>query len=65
MQFKLEIMLCSGSGAFIPRTALGKKLASLRGRAIASGMRLLIKDEILEEVKRPRGELDVDEKDVH
>ncbi|MEW6138772.1 MAG: hypothetical protein AB1733_11115 [Thermodesulfobacteriota bacterium] len=64
MQFKLEIMLCSGSGAFIPRTALGQKLASLRNRAIASGMKFLTENEVLEEVKRRRGELDIDEKDV-
>ena len=64
MQFKLKVMLCSGSGAFIPRTALGKKLASLRNRAMTSGMKLRTENEVLEEVKRRRGELNIDEKAV-
>ena len=42
---------------FTPRTALGMKLMSLRNRAIASGMKLLSEDEILNEVRRRRGEL--------
>jgi len=46
-------------GRFVPRTPLGKELAYLRNHAIASGMRLLTEDEVLEEVKRRRGELNV------
>lgn len=42
---------------FIPRTALGKTLVALRTKAIAAGMRLLTEDEVLEEVKRRRGEI--------
>jgi hypothetical protein len=51
--------------AFVPRTALGRKLIALRTRAIKEGMRLLSADEILEEVKRRRGELGGDEADVY
>lgn len=45
---------------FIPRTALGRALASIRKSAIASGMRLLSEEEILEEVKIRRRELNTD-----
>ena len=40
---------------FVPKTELGKKLYALRMQAIASGMKLLSQDEVLEEVKRRRG----------
>jgi hypothetical protein len=49
---------------FIPRTLLGSKLLALRNRAIASGMRLLSEDEVLEEVRHRRGELENGEADV-
>ena len=49
---------------FTPRTALGEKLLKLRMRAIASGMQLLTEEEILEEVKRRRGELEDGEEDL-
>lgn len=49
---------------FIPRTALGAKLLSLRNRAVASGVRLLSEDEILDEVARRRGEFGNGESDV-
>lgn len=51
-------------GEFVPRTALGRRLAALRRRAVASGLRLLSEDEVLEEVRRRRGELKVDDTDV-
>lgn len=35
----------------IPRTELGRKLESLRKRAIEAGMRLLSEEEVLEEVR--------------
>ena len=41
---------------FVPATLLGKKLLALRKKAIAEGMKLLDEDEILEEVRRRRGE---------
>lgn len=50
---------------FIPRTPLGKKLIFLRKRAIASGMPLLDEDEVLEEVKRRRGETEYNETNLY
>ena len=44
--------------AFVPRTALGRKLLSPRNRAIKVGMKLLSADEALEGVKRRHGELE-------
>jgi hypothetical protein len=43
---------------FIPKTALVKKLVDIRRRAIASGMKLLSSDEILDEIHRRRGEVE-------
>jgi len=39
----------------VERTALGKRLAALRAKAIDAGMRLLTEEEVLVEVKRRRG----------
>lgn len=50
---------------FIPRTDLAKRLVALRSKAIAAGMLLLDEDEILEEVRRRRGEIKGDEADLH
>jgi len=52
-------------GGFVPRTALGMRLATLRTKAIAAGMRLLTEDEVIEEVKRRRGELEDNEADLY
>lgn len=41
-----------------PKTALGKKLLALRQQAIRRGLRLLSAEEIIQEVKRRRGELE-------
>lgn len=46
---------------FIPRTNLGRKLLELRKRAIDEGMQLLSEDEVLEEVRRRRGEENTNE----
>jgi hypothetical protein len=46
---------------FKPRTELGRKLLALRKRGIDEGMRLLSEDEVLEEVRRRRGEKDNNE----
>jgi len=43
---------------FTPRTELGEKLLAIRNKAIAKGMKLLTEDEVLEEVKRRRGEIE-------
>lgn len=41
-----------------PKTPLGKKLLALRQQAIRRGLRLLAAEEIIQEVKRRRGELE-------
>jgi len=61
----IEVVAWSISNRTIARTALGRKLSELRNRAIAAGMKLLNEDEILEEVKRRRGELPNDEADIY
>jgi hypothetical protein len=60
-----EIAFMQRTKAFVPRTPLGKILLSLRNRASAAGMGLLSADEVLEEVKRRRGEPGGDEADVY
>lgn len=50
--------------SFVPKTELGKKLLEIRMRAIAKGMKLLTTDEILEEVRRRRGELEDEDADL-
>jgi len=47
--------------AFVPRTPLGRRLAALRGKAIRAGTKLLTEDEVLEEMRCRRGELEDDE----
>jgi len=51
--------------AFTPRTDLGKRLYVLRTKAITAGMKLLSEEEVLEEVKRRRGEVEDYETDLH
>jgi len=53
------------AGEYIPQTALGKSLMALRKKAIASGMKLLSADEVLEEVKHRRGENDGNNADLY
>jgi len=60
-----EIICPEMTEEFVPRTPLGRKLLSLRIQAIRAGMRLLSADEVLEEVRRRRGELEADEADVY
>jgi hypothetical protein len=50
---------------FVARTALGKRLVALRAKAIAAGMRLLTEDEVLEEVKRRRGEIEENDANLY
>ena len=47
------------------KTDLGKRLYALRTTAVVSGIRLLSEEEVLDEVKRRRGELEEDEKDLY
>jgi hypothetical protein len=44
------------SSEFVPRTKLGRKLMKIREKAIAEGIELLGDDEVLEEIRRRRGE---------
>lgn len=60
-----EVMPSHWEAEFIPRTALGKTLVALRTQAIAAGMRLLTEDEVLEEVRRRRGELEDNEANLY
>jgi len=60
-----QVSPCHWEIDFVPRTALGRKLLYLRNRAIAAGIRLLTEDEVLEEVRRRRGEIEGDEKDLY
>lgn len=50
---------------FAPQERLAAKLLRLRQKAIDAGMRLLDADEVLEEVKRRRGEIEADETDLY
>ena len=59
-----KIIFPGTAEAFMPRTPLGKRLVALRRKAIQAGMKLLTEDEVLEEVRRQRGELEDDEADV-
>lgn len=49
---------------WVPRTDFGRRLLALRQEAIRSGVRVLTRDEVLEEVRRRRGELDDEEADL-
>jgi hypothetical protein len=60
-----EVRTTEWAGRFIPRTELGKRLVALRSKAIAAGMRLLDEDEVLEEIRRRRGEPENDEADLY
>ena len=60
-----EVIPADWEAGFIPRTALGDKLMSLRTKAIAAGMKLLGEEEVLAEVQRRRGELEDNETDLY
>lgn len=47
-----------------PRTDFGRRLLALRQEAIRSGVRVLTRDEVLEEVRRRREELDDEKADL-
>jgi len=61
----LNARLINKSDIYAPKTEFGKRLVALRRKAIASGLRLLTEDEILEEVKQRRGEFEELETDLH
>jgi len=60
-----EVIPADWDVEFIPRTALGKTLVTLRTKAIAAGMKLLSEEEVLEEVQRRRGEFEDNETDLY
>lgn len=60
-----EVFSSQWETGFTPRTDLGKRLYALRAKAVAAGMKLLSEEEVLEEVKRRRGETEENEKDLH
>jgi hypothetical protein len=60
----IDSHLVENKTEFVPRTDFGRRLAALRNEAIASGMRLLTQDEVLEEVNRRRGEVTDNDTDI-
>ncbi len=60
-----KVSLSEWEPVFTPRTDLGKRLYALRAKAVVSGMRLFAEEEVLEQVKRRRGEVEQDEKDLY
>jgi hypothetical protein len=60
-----EVSFTNSKIQFYPQTPLGKKLYSLRKEAIASGIKLLSEEEVLEEIMRRRGELVDDKEDLY
>lgn len=60
-----EIFSSRWETVFTPRTDLGKRLYALRIKAVIAGMELLSEEEVLEEVKRRRGEVENDETDLY
>ena len=60
-----EILPSSWETVFTPQTELGKRLYALRTKVVIAGMKLLSEEEVLEEVKRRRGEIEKDEKDIY
>lgn len=60
-----EVFSSQWETVFTRQTDLGKRLYPLRAKAVAAGMKLLSEEEVLEEVKRRRGETEENEKDLH
>jgi excisionase family DNA binding protein len=56
-RFRQEVFSSQWETVFTPRTDLGKRLYALRAKAVVAGMKLFSEEEVLEEVKRRRGEL--------
>lgn len=60
-----DVSFPEGAEAFVPRTPLERRLLALRRHAIETGMKLLTEDEVLNEVRRRRGEIEGDEADLY
>ena len=50
------VVLVPDETSFVPRTSLGKRLYELRMSALRSGMKTLSDDEILDAIRRNRGD---------
>ena len=62
---RAQTQLAGRADAFIHRTELGKRLAAIRNKVLAAGVQLMSENEILEEVKRRRGEFQEHEIDQY
>lgn len=51
-----QVNVVFASETWTARTALGRRLLELREQAISKGMKLLTQDEVLDEIRRRRGE---------
>ena len=51
-----EVALVLEETSFVPRTSLGKRLYELRMTELRSGMKTLSDDEILDDIRRNRGD---------
>jgi hypothetical protein len=60
-----EVFASRWEVSFTPRTTLGKRLYALRTKAIIAGMKILSEEEVLEEVKRRRGEIENNETNLY
>jgi hypothetical protein len=60
-----SVFLSEWETVFTPKTEFGRKLYALRTKAVVAGMKLLSEDEVFKEVKRRRGEIDENEKDLY
>lgn len=61
----IDVSLSDWETGFIPRSELGRKLYALRTKAVHAGMKLLSEEEVLEEVRKRRGEIVENEKDLY
>ncbi len=61
----MKVFLSQWETVFTPRTELGRRLYALRTKAVITGLKLLSEEEVLEEVKRRRGEIENDETDLY
>lgn len=61
----MNVFLSQWETVFTPRTELGRRLYALRNKAVATGMKLLSEEDVLEEVKRRRGEIGENETDLY
>jgi len=61
----MSVFLSQWEAVFTPRTELGRRLYALRKKAVIAGLKLLSEEEVLEEVKRRRGEIENDDTNLY